>query len=157
MAIIKRSVGYTEPSFESFTPTWKGDSGDPAIGNGTLEGYKKYIGDVLHINIFIKSGSTTTWGTGNWYFVLPDSKIFAWDRSVAQERNIVGACYVDNVGASLITGAAVIDVAANAAHVRLVRHYNATNFFASNNPMAWDASLGDLLTIQMAVPVTDAP
>lgn len=139
--------------YTSFTPTWKADSADPAIGNGTLVGYKKYVGDELHIRILMKAGSTTTFGTGLWYFVLPDSKTYRFDESVAQERVIVGNCYVDDVGASLITGTAFIEVSANAANVRLVRDYTASNLFSSSNPMTWNASLGDLLSIHLIVPV----
>lgn len=56
----------------SYTPTWVSDSNpQPNIGNGTLEGHYTRIGNQVTANIFLKAGSTTTFGTGKYYFSLP--------------------------------------------------------------------------------------
>jgi hypothetical protein len=56
----------------TFNPQWGADSVNPAIGNGTLVAYYTRIGKQVHVDIDLTMGSTTTFGTGDWFFsVLP--------------------------------------------------------------------------------------
>lgn len=56
---------------QTYTPTWTGSSVNPALGNGTLTGrYFKY-GNRCKVEIALSIGSTTTLGTGEWFFSLP--------------------------------------------------------------------------------------
>lgn len=63
--------GVDETAWTTYTPAWTGSSGNPAIGNGTLQGAFKAIGKTLHLRIDVAMGSTTTFGTGHWEFGLP--------------------------------------------------------------------------------------
>lgn len=54
-----------------WTPTWTGASGNPALGNGTIEGRYILVGDLVHFYIYLTIGSTTTLGSGGWRFDLP--------------------------------------------------------------------------------------
>lgn len=54
-----------------FTPTWKGGVSDPVLGNGTLSGRYGRDADFLFVAIDLVMGSTTTYGSGYWYFLLP--------------------------------------------------------------------------------------
>lgn len=47
---------------------WKGTTADPAIGNGTLYGWTTFDGRWLEVWVELTIGSTTTFGTGGWYF-----------------------------------------------------------------------------------------
>lgn len=64
-------VNSDSQEFISYTPTWGGDSGNPAIGDGTLTGKYVRIGNTVTVHINMTAGSTTTFGTGNWFFSLP--------------------------------------------------------------------------------------
>jgi hypothetical protein len=55
----------------AFTPTWKGGTTDPTLGNGSLSGRYIRTNNDLFVAIDLVIGSTTTMGTGYWYFVLP--------------------------------------------------------------------------------------
>jgi len=55
----------------SYTPTWTASSSNPSIGNGTIEGYYKLIGKTCFVRGNIAMGSTTTFGSGEWYVELP--------------------------------------------------------------------------------------
>lgn len=57
----------------AFTPTWTGASGNPAIGDGTLAGVWQQNGRMVHFEILMLAGSTTTFGTGAWAFTTPTS------------------------------------------------------------------------------------
>lgn len=58
-------------AWTAYTPTWTSTSTAPALGNGTLTGRYMKIGRTVigHINLI--TGSTTTYGTGNYSFSLP--------------------------------------------------------------------------------------
>jgi hypothetical protein len=58
-------------AWSTYTPTWTGDTSDPAIGNGTIVGDYKYWGKTLNVLIRITIGTTTTFGTGAYRFSLP--------------------------------------------------------------------------------------
>lgn len=67
------SSGLTVPllqqPWESYTPTWTCNSGaNPAVGNGTLTGAWRRDGTTLHLRIHTVAGSTTTFGTGAFFY-----------------------------------------------------------------------------------------
>jgi len=54
-----------------YTPSWTAASTNPVIGNGTLEGWYKVIGKTCFVRGNIAMGTTTTFGTGEWYISMP--------------------------------------------------------------------------------------
>ena len=79
----------------SYTPTWTADGGSPAIGNGQLAGYWQRYGKLCMVRIFIQMGSTTTKGTGGWYFGLPFTSVTG-----AANLGIPGNAYVEDFAAA---------------------------------------------------------
>lgn len=71
--IFNANFAHLGAAWTSFTPTWTGSGGNPAIGNGTLSGAYLQVGKTLHVRYWMKAGSTTTFGTGTWYFTVPNS------------------------------------------------------------------------------------
>jgi hypothetical protein len=55
----------------SYTPEWTAASVNPVIGNGTMTGQYKVIGKTCFVRGNIVMGSTTTFGTGEWYVSMP--------------------------------------------------------------------------------------
>jgi hypothetical protein len=55
----------------AYTPQWTAASSNPAINNGTIEGYYKVIGKTCFVRGNIAMGSTTTFGSGEWYVSMP--------------------------------------------------------------------------------------
>ncbi|TVL89733.1 hypothetical protein [Streptomyces sp. SAJ15] len=73
-AALGRLSGSAEAAFSTFTPTWTVTSGtNPTLGNGTLSGrYWRHGSNVVGtINLTI--GSTTSLGSGNYFWQLPTS------------------------------------------------------------------------------------
>jgi hypothetical protein len=58
-------------AWTSYTPSWTAASSNPAIGNGTLQGWYKVIGKTCFVRGNIVIGSTTTFGSGEWYISMP--------------------------------------------------------------------------------------
>ena len=61
----------TSWSWQTYTPSWSSSGTQPAIGNGTLTGSYVKIGKVVIFEMYFKAGSTTTFGTGNFYWTFP--------------------------------------------------------------------------------------
>lgn len=61
---------------QDFTPTWGADGTAPALGNGTLTGRAIRRGKTIRAQIKLTAGSTTTFGTGGWYFQMPSGLNF---------------------------------------------------------------------------------
>jgi hypothetical protein len=55
----------------SYTPSWTANSSNPVIGNGTITGQYKVIGKTCFVRGNIVMGSTTTFGSGEWYVSMP--------------------------------------------------------------------------------------
>jgi len=79
----------------AYTPTWTADGGSPAIGNGQLAGYWQRYGKLCMVRLFIQMGSTTTKGTGGWYFSLPFTSVTG-----AANLGIPGNAYVEDFAAA---------------------------------------------------------
>jgi hypothetical protein len=55
----------------SYTPTWTSTGTAPTLGNGTITGQYRRVGDSIDVIIKFVSGSTSTAGTGKWQFTIP--------------------------------------------------------------------------------------
>ncbi|MEU6141398.1 hypothetical protein ABZ848_13640 [Streptomyces sp. NPDC047081] len=58
-------------AWNTYTPAWTAETTAPAIGNGTLTGKYAIVGKVCHFTTLVAFQSTTTYGSGNYYFSLP--------------------------------------------------------------------------------------
>ena len=66
-AAIMNQIG---AAWETYTPTWTGTT-NPVIGNGTIKGRYAQIQKIVIAQIWIATGTTTTYGTGKYAFSLP--------------------------------------------------------------------------------------
>lgn len=106
-------------AWTSYTPTWSASGTAPALGNGTLAGAYMNAGKLCIARIFLTMGSTTTYGTGNYSFLLP----FASEVG-AQWFPVGGAVLRDSSAASTyyygaFTGSSTTVTAGNDAASRL--------------------------------------
>jgi hypothetical protein len=60
-----------EGVWTSYTPVWTADTTNPVIGNGTIQGWYKLVGKTCFVRGNIAMGSTTTFGSGEWYVSMP--------------------------------------------------------------------------------------
>ena len=126
--------------WSSFTPGWHAASVDPAIGDGTIGGRYVVIGDLVVCQIEIVMGSTTTFGTGEWYVGLPVT--------AADADMVVGsAAGLDN-GTGVFGGIATnLDAGADADYVVVAAPDGSGNWSATQ-PFTW--TNGDRLVIGVA-------
>ena len=57
--------------WQAWTPVWSGAGSNPTIGNGTMAGRYTRIGGLVIAQMQLLMGSTTTYGSGAWYWSLP--------------------------------------------------------------------------------------
>lgn len=67
---LNAAVGAT---WTTYTPTWTAPTTNPAIGNGVLTGGWTKHGKTITVRVSMKPGSTTTYGSGEWRFALPET------------------------------------------------------------------------------------
>lgn len=58
-------------AWTSYTPTWTASTTNPVLGNGSLTGRYMKIGRTVLVEINLTTGSTTTYGSGNYNWALP--------------------------------------------------------------------------------------
>lgn len=58
-------------AWTSYTPTWTASGTNPTLGNGTITGKYKQRGKVVDVRLTLTVGSTSTIGTGIYFFSLP--------------------------------------------------------------------------------------
>jgi hypothetical protein len=60
-----------DTAWTSYTPVWTAGGSNPVIGNGTIQGYYKVVGKICFVRGNIAMGTTTTFGSGEWYISMP--------------------------------------------------------------------------------------
>jgi hypothetical protein len=78
-----------------YTPAWTASTADPAIGNGSITGYYSRQGSDITVQIDLRFGTTTTFGTGNWRISVPRQDLTPY--TVVQ---VVGSGFTQGAGAN---------------------------------------------------------
>jgi hypothetical protein len=74
---LSLSGSQIDTSWTSYVPVWTASSSNPVINNGTIEGYYKLIGKTCFVRGNIVMGTTTTFGSGEWYVSMPFTAVNA--------------------------------------------------------------------------------
>jgi hypothetical protein len=67
---VRETIAIGNP-WTRYTPVWASTGTQPAIGNGLLAGAWTRAGRLVHVQIRMDCGSTTTFGTGAYSWSLP--------------------------------------------------------------------------------------
>lgn len=76
-----------------YTPTWTAST-NPSLGNGTLTGRYMKIGRTVLCEIILTTGSTTTYGSGQYAFGLPVQAASSGVDAIGSARLTAGATYI---------------------------------------------------------------
>lgn len=120
---------YTDGNADvAISPTWGNDGTANSIGNGTLSGTARKIGNRVFFDISLTFGSTTTVGSSTMFFQLPSPFNGNFTTTCA------GSVYVLDSGTGYITGAAWM--LSGADKIYMVSS-GGVNFFGATLPMTW--------------------
>lgn len=139
------------PRWTTYTPAWTGATANPAIGNGTITARYLLNRRICFVNIEVIMGSTTTYGTGSWFFSTPPKPDNSGD-ALAHEDSVpcCGSAKLTDTGTLDCVGTSVIDAAASRIYVVGTSHA-ATGIVASTVPFTWAST--DRLALTLAFPV----
>ena len=114
------------PAWQAWTPTWTAATTNPNIGNGTLSGRYCQVGKLVHCQLYMLAGSTTTFGTGVWRFSYPVAP-----NTTNANLYQLGTCWIVDTGTTSFIG---ITRYGGATYWTL---YANVNFASSSHPMTW--------------------
>ena len=85
------SIGAVMTDWQPYAPTWTAVTTNPTIGNGAIVGAWRRAGDSVEVFVSIYSGTTTTFGSGQYFVSLPTNfNIDASKISIHGNRSTVG-------------------------------------------------------------------
>lgn len=105
------TYGAAVTDWQTFTPAWTASTTDPTIGNGTITGAWRRVGDSVEILGYILWGSTTTNGSGAHYFGFPSGVVMDTAKLVGAtaQNNTLGWATYHNSGVAVLPMSVVWD------------------------------------------------
>lgn len=101
-------LGTYETAWAAYTPAWTAATTNPTIGNGNISGRYQRIGKIVTGTISIAIGSTTTVGSGQYYFSLPVAPRAGASPAVGWGGALVGGTFT--TGICRITGTSLVSL-----------------------------------------------
>ena len=132
----------------SFTPVWTASTTNPTIGNGTLSGKYRRIGDSIEVSIGLSIGTTTSLGSGAWTFAHPSLVPDLTKIEQASTLRIVGVAEGNSGGATQIGS---VEASSTGLLIRGALNVGAAQW-SPVYPAAWVNT--NVLTINATYPVT---
>lgn len=111
-------------TWETYTVVWSSSGTQPVIGNGLLEGKKLVVGKWRRNFVRMVAGSTTTFGTGNYFWTLSDTPRVMYHS---------GSMYIEDSGT---TGRSALGIATTGDN-RLQGVTSADTFVTATVPQTW--------------------
>lgn len=128
----------TAPGWTSYTPTWTASTSNPVIGNGTISGrYRRSANsDIVHFQLRVAMGSTTTYGSGVYRFTYPSSPA----PSATALTYLVAVGHVYDASST-----AIYTLAARSESTYMVVGTGAGSILTPTVPVTW--ANGDIITL----------
>ena len=127
---VERLQRWEQPvgKWQFYTVSWTAGTTNPAIGNGTLIGRYTQIGKTVMGSIYLKCGSTTTYGSGAWLFGLP--------KTVANSGTpYLGTFTILDIGYIFYSGA--VNIYPGIVISNFVRDNDGSGILSSTTPHTW--------------------
>ena len=136
--------------WKDYTPEWTASTSSPNLNDGTIAGKWRRIGDSMQVQIQLTMGGSTTFGTGQWWFGLPDGHQIDSTKIPGTASNNHTSLGTAN---SLDSGTAFKDghVLYKSASYVQVTSDSATDGWKSSNPFTW--AVNDSLGMMFTVPI----
>ena len=122
-------ANWASGTWTDYTPTWTSDGTQPGIGNGTLYGKYSVIGNTCHLSFYLFVGSTTTFGSGTYFFSLP--------LAVGSGIRHVGNCAVYDSSTGLYYLSYVNLLPGESVMWAFLKNGSSNTVFSPNQPITW--------------------
>ncbi|MGH3659016.1 MAG: hypothetical protein ACRDUA_20375, partial [Micromonosporaceae bacterium] len=127
-------------TWATYVPTWTAVTTNPTLGNGVLQGRWMRSGSTVRVQVYLRMGSTTTYGSGFWRFALPSAVTHRTIPGTAMAHAVGTAMFRDNSATNHQDGGCLIDTTGSLA---LIKDDTVRNTF----PWTW--AVGDELLAQI--------
>ncbi|HVV37578.1 MAG TPA: hypothetical protein VHC63_13295 [Acidimicrobiales bacterium] len=128
--LINSNFAEIGSAWTAYTPTWSTSGTAPSLGNGTLSGAYKKLGKTLYVRVRWVAGSTTTFGTGSYFFDLPPGVT-----TVGSVQALSAKGYDASTGNNYVLSAFVI---ASGTHIEAIS--NGASSVGATSPVTWATS-----------------
>jgi len=118
----------------AYAPTWTAAITNPVIGNGTITGFYRMVGNTFQYRIVITMGSTTTYGSGMYLLSTPSN--------TKNPTHIAGY----GIGYNLVNRKTLMAYWASTALIRLIRCSTDVEVDQTGLGIAWAA--GHVLSVE---------
>ena len=148
-------LGSAVMDWQSYTPTWGSlTSTAPVIGNGTINGFYRRVGDSVEVQVFLTSGTTTTYGSsGVWYFSMPPGTTADLTKTQVDPQGVGRAFAFNNPGSPVQFGGTVTLNTGGTQMIVRAETGGAANW-NSTNPVAWTSGAGNAVSLNARFPVS---
>lgn len=133
----------------SYSPTFTAAAGGATVGNGTLEGWWRRIGDSMEVMVALTWGSTTSAGSGESRFSIPSGFTVDDSKKISDLR---GVCWAYDSSASGNRHAG-IGIVVNSAGEELRTLCDNNSTTDATNPFTWAS--GDSIQFITDFPVLE--
>ena len=130
--------------WQTYTPVWTAATTNPVLGNGSITGKYRRVGDCVEIEVELLTGSTTTFGSGAYYFSIPPGLTGTYVFMNA------GTVFAQPTG---VAGAASGIVSLNGLN-KLSAVLGVSNL-SNTNPATFSASFTNIIAIHVQFPVNE--
>jgi len=137
-------------NWTTYSPTFVASSGATAvIGNGSLNGFYRRIGDSIELRLEFKVGSTTVMGSGFWLFGLPPG--LTADVSKIPTLVPLGTAFLGNIsGGNTLNEMCTANTTYDNTAIALV----ATNFNTVGPIVPFTWGITDVFSVTITIPIT---
>lgn len=125
-----------QAAWTSYAVAWTSSGTAPAVGNGTMVGYYSKVGRIVTVKISLTTGSTTTYGSGNYTFSVPFTAAVTGVATSAIAHT--GEWTMLNNGVTFYTASAAILQSIPGQIIGLVN--GSASFMGATNPATWTGS-----------------
>lgn len=138
----------------SYTPTWSSAVTPPAIGNGTLLGFYRRVGDSVELSISLTSGTTTTFGSANAYtFTMPSGLVADTTKLAGLDPSSIVGFALAFATSSLTQFGGEVELSTTTT-VLIRAEGGGTGAWSSTNPAAWTAATANQrIEINAKIPI----
>lgn len=129
-------TSHTNWVWQTYTPAWVSSGTQPTLGNGTIYGRWLQVGKTVFLRINLKMGSTTSFGTGEYYFGLPTGANVPVV-TAPTSGFYVGSCWALDSGTAFYSGASVLFSQSGTYRVRMHNSASSSGSWAQTVPFTW--------------------
>lgn len=151
MTALVRTLSMNNPGWENYTPVFSAAGGGGAIGNGTIEGQWRRVGDSVNVYVRVTFGGTSTFGAGSFQVTLPTGLVRDPAKVLTTSNFVPGNAFALDASAHANDRMCMAECAASSNLLTFVPDRSTGAALSAAVPFVWAS--GDVINFDVTVPV----